>query len=122
MGSKLAGVVIGCLGLLCAGGSRPNPIGDRYRAGRVWGVDSMPTGVAEWTRTTYRPYPYNPGDGRDHAAPQGRKVVRGTQLLAAPGSRPDTSRNASAQRLVESAISETRSPMSRKYSPTVTAV
>jgi formylglycine-generating enzyme required for sulfatase activity len=33
--------------------------------------------VAEWCLTTYRPYPYNPGDGRDDPRTEGRKVVRG---------------------------------------------
>jgi formylglycine-generating enzyme required for sulfatase activity len=33
--------------------------------------------AAEWTRTTYRPYPYRNGDGRDRSDREGRKVVRG---------------------------------------------
>jgi formylglycine-generating enzyme required for sulfatase activity len=33
--------------------------------------------VAEWTRSAYRPYPYDDGDGRNNAEPNGEKVVRG---------------------------------------------
>jgi formylglycine-generating enzyme required for sulfatase activity len=33
--------------------------------------------VAEWTLSAYRPYPYRDDDGRNQAAPDGLKVVRG---------------------------------------------
>ncbi len=43
----------------------------------AWGLCDMHGNAAEWTRTAYRPYPYVAADGRDAAAAEGRKVVRG---------------------------------------------
>jgi formylglycine-generating enzyme required for sulfatase activity len=41
--------------------------------------------VSEWTRTAYRPYPYDPADGRDALEPEGEKVVRGGSWHVPPG-------------------------------------
>jgi formylglycine-generating enzyme required for sulfatase activity len=60
--------------------------------GRAFGVDQMPGIVAEWTRTTYRAYPYVATDRRDQATTDGRKVVRGADPLGARGSKRDTYR------------------------------
>jgi len=42
-----------------------------------WGLYDMHGNVCEWTRTTYKPYPYNADDGSYHLTQTGRKVVRG---------------------------------------------
>ena len=54
-----------------------------YRA-NPWGLADMHGNVTEWTRTTYRPYPYDPGDGREEPAGEGQKVVRGGSWLDRP--------------------------------------
>ena len=72
----------------CRGGATADQGGDA----RVWGVDAMPANVAEWTRSTYRPYPYLVGDGRDDGSPHGRKVVRGANAIGMPATRRDTYR------------------------------
>jgi formylglycine-generating enzyme required for sulfatase activity len=43
----------------------------------AWGLFDMHGNVAEWTRTVYRPYPYNAADGREEPAGPDRRVVRG---------------------------------------------
>jgi formylglycine-generating enzyme required for sulfatase activity len=54
--------------LTCEGGRyTPNP----------WGVCDMHGNVAEWTRSAYRPYPYDPADGREDLDSIERRVVRG---------------------------------------------
>ncbi|MHC4405792.1 MAG: formylglycine-generating enzyme family protein, partial [Planctomycetota bacterium] len=49
------------------GGYRPNP----------WGLHDVHGNVWEWTRTAFRPYPYDEHDGRNDPAAAGERVVRG---------------------------------------------
>jgi formylglycine-generating enzyme required for sulfatase activity len=49
-----------------------------------WDLADMHGNVAEWTRTTYRQYPYDSGDGREDPASKGRKVVRGGSWFDRP--------------------------------------
>jgi formylglycine-generating enzyme required for sulfatase activity len=48
----------------------------RYRP-NAWGLHDVYGNAAEWTRSIYRPYPYDPGDGRDDPSVPGPRVVRG---------------------------------------------
>jgi hypothetical protein len=42
-----------------------------------FGLYDMHGNVSEWTLSTYKSYPYRPGDGRNNLTKEGRKVVRG---------------------------------------------
>lgn len=55
----------------------------RYRP-NAWGLLDMHGNAAEWTRTTYRPYPYRAGDGRNETSSDGKKVVRGGSWRSRP--------------------------------------
>jgi len=53
-------------------------------APNAWGLHDMAGNAAEWTLTTFKPYPYNAKDGRDSGQPDGRKVVRGGSFYDRP--------------------------------------
>ena len=50
----------------------------------AWGLYNMHGNAAEWTMTTYRPYPYRDDDGRNLPDAAGRKVVRGGSFYDRP--------------------------------------
>jgi formylglycine-generating enzyme required for sulfatase activity len=58
------------------------PVGS-YRP-NAWGLHDMHGNAAEWTRTTYKPYPYREGDGRNEGTAKGPKVVRGGSFFDRP--------------------------------------
>ncbi len=51
----------------------------------AWGLRDMHGNAAEWTLSSYRPYPYDPRDGRDSGEADGLKVVRGGSWRDVPG-------------------------------------
>jgi formylglycine-generating enzyme required for sulfatase activity len=53
------------------------PTGTAQYKPNPWGLYDMHGNVAEWTRSSYRPYPYNDKDGRNSMGSDERKVVRG---------------------------------------------
>jgi formylglycine-generating enzyme required for sulfatase activity len=48
----------------------------RYKP-NAWGLYDMHGNAWEWTRSTYRPYPYEADDGRNDTAEAGPRVARG---------------------------------------------
>jgi len=70
--------------------ARAGATADRGGSG-VWGAQLAKSG-AEWTRSTYLPYPYELADGRDKGDRAGHKAVRGAKGIKVPGDRIDTYR------------------------------
>jgi formylglycine-generating enzyme required for sulfatase activity len=81
----------------CRAGSATAPAADAKAFGRnarlapcgsgkanAWGLCDMQGNAAEWTLSLYRPYPYAGDDGRNGAAVDGLRVIRGGSLLDRP--------------------------------------
>jgi formylglycine-generating enzyme required for sulfatase activity len=50
----------------------------------TWGLRNMIGNAAEWTLSSYRPYPYADSDGRNDAKPDAMKTVRGGSWFDRP--------------------------------------
>ena len=50
----------------------------------IWGLHDLHGNAAEWTRSTYKPYPYRDNDGRNDSKNADRKVVRGGSFFDNP--------------------------------------
>ena len=59
----------------------------------AWGLQDVHGNVAEWTLSTYKPYPYNAMDGRDSGKAEGTKVARGGSFY----DRPNRARSSARQ-------------------------
>ena len=58
---------------------------DKYVIGKsVYGALNMAGNVAEWTSSLFKPYPYDPTDGREDPASNGPRVLRGGSWASAP--------------------------------------
>src|SRR5207247_2806423 len=53
----------------------PRPVGTK--TGNPWGVFDIQGNVSEWCSSIYRPYPYDPKDGRESRDEPGMRVLRG---------------------------------------------
>jgi iron(II)-dependent oxidoreductase len=53
------------------------PVGSRPKGATPEGVLDLAGSMAEWTSSLYRPYPYDPRDGRDDLSAAGERVTRG---------------------------------------------
>ncbi len=55
----------------------PTPVGLFPRGASPYGLLDMVGNVWQWTRSLYRPYPYDPADGREDLKAAGERVMRG---------------------------------------------
>jgi len=60
----------------------------------AWGLNDMVGNVSEWTRSNYRPYPYDESDGRNDEDGLQRKVARGGSWADRPADAGSTVRRA----------------------------
>ena len=54
------------------------------RKPNAWGLYDMAGNASEWTRSSYRPYPYSDDDGRNSGDPDAPKVARGGSFASRP--------------------------------------
>jgi formylglycine-generating enzyme required for sulfatase activity len=52
----------------------------------LYGVYDMTGNVMEWVSSLYKPYPYDPNDGRESLTALGERVLRGGSYKCSPGS------------------------------------
>ncbi len=71
-----------CAASINDGATGTNDVG-RYPA-NPWGLFDMHGNAAEWTLSTFKPYPYVGTDGRDAGKEEGLKVVRGGSYYDRP--------------------------------------
>jgi iron(II)-dependent oxidoreductase len=72
------------------------PVGQFPKGASPYGVLDMAGQVWEWTRSIYKPYPYNPKDGREEPASTDTVVARGGHSASGPEGLTSTSREAVA--------------------------
>ena len=70
------------------------PVGRFPKGASAYGVLDMAGQVWEWTRSIYKPYPYDPKDGREQPAPTDTVVARGGHSGSGPEGLASTSREA----------------------------
>ena len=54
----------------------PSPVGSSPAGASPYGLLDMAGNVWEWVSSAYAPYPYDAGDGREHA-PAAERTLRG---------------------------------------------
>ncbi len=63
------------------GPGETTPVGQYPEGASPYGILDMAGNVWEWCSTLYKPYPYDPGDGRENPEAEGGRMVRGGSFL-----------------------------------------